>query len=269
MSNCWGDVTDGQRERLAAYRDLILESNRKFNLTALRDADSIDGRLIAESLRLRPFLPAPPGIPPFPAIPHRGGRFDAEGNEETRESGTPASLATETNHAPVRAVDIGTGAGIPGIPLAIVRPEIDFTLIEATGKKVRFLELVVSELGLDNVRPVHERAEIVAHDPAFREQNDLVVARAVTQLAALAEIALPFLRLGGRALFPKGEALEDELDRARTAIELLGGTLVSADVLPPNPCSGVTRLVILDKIEASLVRYPRRPGIPEHDPLGG
>jgi 16S rRNA (guanine527-N7)-methyltransferase len=134
---------------------------------------------------------------------------------------------------------------------------------------VRFLELVVAELGLPNVTPLHERAEIVAHDSYFRETDDLVIARAVTQLAALAEITLPFLRIGGHALLPKGEALDDELTRAQTAIELVGGRLDSAEVLPQVSCCGVTRLVILDKIESSLVRYPRRPGIPEHDPLGG
>ncbi len=231
MTSCWDSVTRAQHDQLAAYRDLILDSNRTFNLTALRDAESIDGRLIAESLRLLPFLPARRDI--------------------------------------LRAVDIGTGSGIPGIPLAVARPDIDFTLIEATGKKVRFLELVVAKLGLANVTPVHERAEIAAHDPALREQNDLVVARAVTQLAALAELTLPFLQTGGRALLPKGEQLDTELDRARIAIEMLGGNLVSADLLPPVSCCGVTRVVILDKIGSSLVRYPRRPGIPEHDPLGG
>jgi 16S rRNA (guanine527-N7)-methyltransferase len=244
MTSCWEGISRDRQDQLAAYRDLILESNRKFNLTAFRDAESIDGRLIAESLRLLPFLPAPPP----PVILSR-----SEG-----------SLV-----AGLRAVDIGTGSGIPGIPLAIARPDIAFTLIEATGKKVRFLKHVVSELGLGNVTPLHERAEIAAHDLDLREQNDLVVARAVTQLTALAEIGLPFLKLSGTALFPKGEQLDDELDRARIAIELLGGSLVSVDLLAPISCSGVTRLVILDKIEASLVRYPRRPGIPEHDPLGG
>ncbi len=230
MAVCWDEITPEHKRQLAAYRDLILDSNRKFNLTALRDAESIDARLISESLRLLPVLPAEGGI---------------------------------------RAVDIGTGAGIPGIPLAIARPDIAFTLIEATGKKVRFLDLVVAELGLANVTSIHARAETVAHDPTYREQFDLVVARAVTQLAALAEIALPFLNTGGRAFLPKGEALDEELDRARLAIELVGGKFVSADVLPALPCCGVTRLVILDKIEPSSVRYPRRPGIPEHDPLGG
>lgn len=222
------EYTREQREQFVAYRNLVLDSNRKFNLTALRDAESIDYRLIAESLRLLPFIP----------------------------------------EAPIRAVDIGTGAGIPGIPLAIARPDISILLIEATGKKTRFLELVIAELGLTNVGALHERAEIAAHDPQLREKHDLVVARAVTQLAALAELTLPFLRLGGRALLPKGEALDEELDRARIAIELTGGTLVSANLLPPIPGCGVTRLIILDKIEPSLVRYPRRPGVPEHDPLG-
>ncbi len=230
MAECWQDVAPEQAERLAAYRDLILDWNRKFNLTALRNAESIDGRLIAESLRLLPYL------------------------------GTGSTI---------RAIDIGTGSGIPGIPLAIARPDIEFTLVDATGKKVRFIELVAKELDLANVIAIHERSEVLAHDPAHRESYDLAVARAVTQLAALAELILPFLRIGGRALLPKGEELSNELDRANIAIEILGGSLKSADLLAPAPCCGVTRLVILDKIERSLDRYPRRPGLPEHDPLGG
>ena len=230
MSDCWQDVTPEQSEQLAAYRNLILESNRAFNLTALRDAESIDGRLIAESLRLLPFLP---------------------------------------NRTGLLAIDIGTGAGIPGIPLAIARPDIAFTLVDATGKKVRFIELVVAELGLANVSAVHDRSESLAHDPAYRERYDLALARAVTQLAALAELTLPFLRLGGIALLPKGEEVSAELARAESAIEILGGSLKNAGLLSQVPCCGVTRLVIVDKIGPSLVRYPRRPGIPEHDPLGG
>jgi 16S rRNA (guanine527-N7)-methyltransferase len=265
MTSCWDGISPETQDQLAAYRDLILDSNRKFNLTALRDAESIDGRLIAESLRLLPFLPSPPA----PVILSRSDE-SLGGRNQTKVENTGASDTDRSfDPARLRAVDIGTGSGIPGIPLAIARPDIEFTLIEATGKKVRFLEQVVSELGLGNVTPLHERAEIAAHDPTLREQNQLVVARAVTQLAALAELALPFLMLGGRALLPKGEQLDDELDRARTAIELLGGTVVSADLLAPISCSGVTRLVILDKIASSLVRYPRRPGIPEHEPLGG
>ncbi len=230
MSECWPSVSPDQAALLVAYRDLILDSNRKFNLTALRDAESIDGRLLAESLRLAPLLPTASGL---------------------------------------RAIDIGTGSGIPGIPLAIVRPDIDFTLVDATGKKVRFVELVIAELGLSNVTAIHERSELLAHDAAFREKYDIGVARAVTQLPALAELILPFLLIGGRALLPKGEESNDEVERARRAIEMLGGSLVSAELLPRVSCCGVTRLVILDKIGPSLVRYPRRPGIPEHDPLGG
>jgi 16S rRNA (guanine527-N7)-methyltransferase len=277
MSTCWEGVSHEQRDQLAAYRNLILESNRQFNLTALRDADSIDNRLIAESLRLLPFLPPAPDVqsphPVFlsrpPVILSRSEGSLVGGSQPQVENERPIDQTPNPNVAKLRAVDIGTGAGIPGIPLAIARPDIEFTLIEATGKKVRFLERVATELRLGNVTTLHERAEIVAHDPAYREQNDLVVARAVTQLSALAELALPFLTVGGRALLPKGEALEDELNRARTAIELLGGTLISADLLAHISCCGVTRLVILGKMEPSLVRYPRRPGIPEHDPLGG
>lgn len=175
MSDCWGDVTPEQSAQLAAYRDLILEWNRKYNLTALRDAGAVDGRLIAESLRLAPHLPGRPGL---------------------------------------RAIDVGTGAGIPGIPLAIARPDIAFTLVDATGKKVRFIDVVVAELGLPNITAIHDRSELLAHDPAFREQFDLALARAVTQLPALVELILPFLRVGGRALLPKGEEISEELSRA-------------------------------------------------------
>jgi 16S rRNA (guanine527-N7)-methyltransferase len=230
MSDCWPGVTAEQAGQLAAYRDLILEWNRKLNLTALRDAASIDGRLIAESLRLRPLLPT-----------------------------LPFGL---------RAIDIGTGAGIPGIPLAIMRPDVSWTLVDATGKKVRFVELATEALGLANVVAIHDRSELLAHDPAHREQYDLAVARAVTQLVALAELTLPFLRIGGRALLPKGEELSEELERARAGIEMVGGALESSALLPQVSCCGVTRLVIVDKIDPSLDRYPRRPGIPEHDPLG-
>lgn len=230
MSVVWDGVDATAAERLSAYRDLILEWNRRFNLTALRDADAVDRRLIAESLRLLPFIP---------------------------------------ENSPIHALDLGTGAGIPGIPLAIARPEVQFTLVDATGKKIRFVELVAETLGLGNVTAIHGRSETIAHDPAFREQYDLVVARAVTHLAALAELTLPFLRIGGRALLPKGNDIENELQQASVAVESVGGRLASADPLPPVPGCGVTRLVILDKIDPSFVRYPRRAGIPEHDPLGG
>lgn len=236
MATCWGDQPPDVSKRLVAYRSLILEWNRKFNLTALRDADAIDARLIAESLRLLPLLPADSG---------------------------------QASGVPLRAVDIGTGAGIPGLPLAIARPDIEFTLIDATGKKIGFVALVAERLGLANVATIHGRAETIAHDHSYRETYDIAVARAVTHLAALAEIVLPVLKVGGRALLPKGEDLDEELRRADVAIRQVGGRLVSADRLPAHVCCGVTRLAILDKIEPSLARYPRRPGIPEHDPLGG
>lgn len=230
MSDCWPGVTKLQAEQLAGFRNLILDWSRKFNLTALLEAESIDGRLIAESLRLAPFLPVRPGL---------------------------------------RAIDVGTGAGIPGIPLAIARPDIAFTLVDSTGKKIRFVELVSAELGLANVTAIHNRSELLAHDPVHREQYDIGLARAVTQLAALAELILPFLVIGGRALLPKGEEVTDELARAQDAISMLGGSLERAELLSQVSCCGVTRLIILDKIGTSLVRYPRRPGLPEHDPLGG
>jgi 16S rRNA (guanine527-N7)-methyltransferase len=222
-------------QKLRDYRNLILEWNRRFNLTAVRDPEGIDARLIGDSLRLAPEIDAfVAGLP--------GGRHSA--------------------------VDIGSGAGIPAIPLAIVRPDIEFTLIEATGKKASFLARAAYELGLDCLNVIHSRSEDVAHNREYRERFDLGTARAVTSLPALAELILPFLRVGGRAILPKGEDIAGELRRGEIAARLLGGRVRLTLPLIPIPGLPVTRVAILDKIEATSSRYPRRAGIPEHEPLG-
>jgi 16S rRNA (guanine527-N7)-methyltransferase len=225
-------LTPTQKAQVAIYRDLLLEWNQKFNLTAITDPKLVERRLFLDAWRM------------LPAID------EATGGEGAR------------------LIDVGSGAGFPGLALKIARPALEVTLLEATGKKVTFLQHVIDTLGLAGVEALHGRAEEFAHDSARRERYDLATARAVSSLPALIELSTPFLRIGGRALFPKASALDQELHEGRTAAKLLGVTIVSADPLPEIEGEQVTRLVIVDRMERTPPRYPRRAGIPAREPLG-
>ena len=225
------DLTDTQREQLRRYRDLLLERNARINLTAIRDPEGVDRRLIAESLRLLPALAA----------------VTAPGDE---------------------AIDIGTGGGIPGMPLAIARPDLGWTLVDATAKKVAFLQDVVNELTLPNVVLYHGRVEELAHEPHLRARYTVLTARAVSSLPALLELGLPMVRTGGTLLLPKGPDIADELSAARQAAGMLGGRIVSHDPLPDAGTDVETTLVVVSKERESPDAYPRRAGVPSRSPLG-
>ncbi len=222
------------RERLARYRDLILEWNQRFNLTAIRDPAGVEERLLLDALRLVPTLDATRADP----------------------SADRAQVC--------RLLDIGTGAGLPGMVIAIARPDLAITLLDATGKKVRFLQHVIADLGLAGVRAVHGRAEDLGHDPAERGHYALVTARAVSSLPTLLELAAPFLILRGTALFPKSLEMAEELAAGRRAAPLVGMRITSAEVLPGS----TTRLVVATNRTETPATYPRRAGIPAHEPLG-
>jgi 16S rRNA (guanine527-N7)-methyltransferase len=221
--------------RLISFRDLLLRWNQRFNLTSLEDPDEIDRRLIADSLRMLPAVDA----------------------------------ALAKVHDERRLIDIGSGAGVPGLMLAITRPELVVTLVESTGKKATFLREAIGELGLSQTRVVHARAEELARDLDHRTQHDVATARAVGSLPALLELSMPFLREGGRALFPKGPEIDEELAEGRRAAKLVGGTIATWDMLPDVPGAPVTRLVVAIKIGSTPERYPRRPGIPARESLSG
>jgi 16S rRNA (guanine527-N7)-methyltransferase len=210
-------------ERFARYRDLLLSANVQFNLTRVTDPAEVETRLFADSLALLPLLP---------------------------EGAT-------------RLLDIGSGGGVPGLALAIARPHLGVDLLDATGKKARFLAETAHDLGLAHVRAIQGRAEELARDPAHREAYDVVTARAVARLVTLAELALPFVRRGGVALLPKGSAATEELAEARYAIGMLGG---HARRLAPTPFEGTT-IVILDKLKRTAEQFPRRTGVPSKTPL--
>jgi 16S rRNA (guanine527-N7)-methyltransferase len=222
-------VDDGVRKQLAVYRDELLRWNERVNLTAVRDPEGVDRRLIGDALRLLPFVDATDGA---------------------------------------RLVDVGTGAGLPGLVVKIARPKIDVTLIEATGKKVAFLRHVIGILGLERVEALHGRAEELGRDPEHRGRYDLATARAVAALPTLVELCLPFLRVEGRALFPKGADLGTELAEGERAAALVGGRIETTEELPGDAGEPVTRLVIAAKIRQTPNRFPRRSGIPAKEPLG-
>jgi 16S rRNA (guanine527-N7)-methyltransferase len=166
-----------------------------------------------------------------------------------------------------RVIDVGTGAGFPGIPLKIVAPKIQLTLVESVGKKANFCEHIVRILKLTEVEVVRARAEDLGCSPTYRQQFDWALARAVASLPILVEYLLPLVRVGGRALAMKGESGPAEAQAAEQALHLLGGHLLQ---LIPVSLPGVVDqrfLVIIEKVAATPNGYPRRVGIPTKRPL--
>lgn len=208
-----------------------MRSAREFNLTAVRDPGLVESRHFLEAIA-------------FGALLEQRG------------------LLTEGT----RLLDIGSGAGLPGLPLKIAWPGLRVTLLEATAKKCRFLEMMVAELGLEDVAVVEGRAEDVARDPAHRGAYNLVVARAVAPLPVLLEYALPFLEAGGYLACNKGSAAPREVEVSEAALRELGGVI--EETLPFYPPEVIGQTVILvRKTGATPERYPRRTGIPSKRPL--
>lgn len=173
----------------------------------------------------------------------------------------------EMNRADFSIIDIGTGAGFPGLPLKILLAEPRLVLVDSTAKKVAFLRCVTRELGLDKVEIVCGRAEEIAHLPLYRQRFDLALSRAVASLPVLAELALPFCRIGGKFVAQKKGEVEQEMKKADKAIETLGGKLGQVKRIELEQLSDERYLVIIDKIYPTPEKYPRRPGVPERRPI--
>lgn len=221
-------LTARQVIALATYEKELLEWNQKFNLTAIRDV---------ESIRTKHFLDSYSCVQAWKAQP------------------------------PQRLVDVGTGAGFPGLPLKIIYPAMHVTLVESVGKKVSFCQHIINTLGLEGIEVIHSRAEDIGQNSAHREKYDCAVARAVANLNILSEYLLPLVKLGGIMLAQKGESGPAEAQSAEKAMKILGGKL--KQLIPVN-LPGVVDdryLVLVDKVAATPPKYPRKAGIPMKTPL--
>lgn len=218
-------LTEQEIARLGLYLHELLETNRKFNLTAIREPGEAWMRHILDSLSLLGHL-----------------------NDAT-------SL-----------IDVGTGGGLPGIPLAITQSPCAVTLLEATGKKARFCQSVIEQLDLPHARVVNDRAEAVGQDKGHRAAYDIAVARAVGPIRVLVELTLPLTKVGGRVLAMKGRRVEEELAEAGDALHLLGaGAVELYEALPGMDDDAV--IVEITKERPTPRTYPRRPGEPKSRPL--
>ena len=220
-----------QLEQFEIYYRELISWNERMNLTAITDYEEVQVKHFLDSL--------------------------------TVISGIrPADMAR-----PLNVIDIGTGAGLPGLPLKIVLPHIRLVLLEATTKKVKFLEHLTDRLELKDVELLNCRAEAAAHDARYRERFDIVLARAVASLPALAELALPFCVIGGRFIAQKKGDIVKEVHQSQKAIGLLGGFLSEVKPVELEELKDNRTLVIIDKIRPAPPGYPRRPGLPTKRPI--
>jgi len=168
----------------------------------------------------------------------------------------------------ISCIDIGSGAGFPGLPIKIVRPEIRLALLEATGKKADFLEHVVARLGLTQVQVLRARAEELGQDAEYRESFEVALARAVADLAVLVEYALPLLGPDGIFVAQKGSEVEEEVEASKSALKILGGDIEEVRAVRLPGLESPRHLVVVRKVATTPDKYPRRPGMPAKRPLG-
>jgi 16S rRNA (guanine527-N7)-methyltransferase len=235
----------GDVERLGRFLHLMLEANKVTNLTAITDPEQAWTKHILDALTL---------VAPLVSL---------AASEETAKARSEASAAPNPPTASLSVIDIGSGGGVPAIPLAIVMPDVRFTMIEATGKKVEFLDATIRDLGLKNARVIQGRAEQIGQDhKEHREKYDAAIARALGHLAIVVELCGPLVRPHGIVVAVKGAKAGQELEESGKAMGLIGLRHVETLETPTG------KLVLLEKTTRTPRTYPRRDGEPSRVPLG-
>ena len=166
-----------------------------------------------------------------------------------------------------KVIDVGTGAGFPGIPLKILRDDINLTLLDSLNKRINFLKLVIDELKLKNVDTIHGRAEEIGKNKRYRESFDISFSRAVANLSTLSEYLIPLVKIGGISISMKGAEIKEEIEKSKKAITLLGGNINKIDFFE-LPQSDIKRnLIIIEKERSTPAKFPRKPGLPAKEPI--
>ena len=221
-------LTDRQKEQYERYFELLVEWNEKINLTAITEKDEVYLKHFYDSI-----APILQGL---------------------------------IENQPIRLLDIGAGAGFPSLPMKILFPELDVTIIDSLNKRINFLHLLAEELGLSGVHFYHGRAEDFAQDKAFRAQFDIVTARAVARMQVLSELTIPYLKVGGRLLALKASNAPEELEEAKNALNLLFSK-VEDNLQYELPNGDPRYITLVEKKKETPNKYPRKAGLPNKRPL--
>lgn len=222
------ELTEKQKEQFTKYYEILVEWNQKMNLTAITEKNEVYLKHFLDSL----------------------------------------SLISATNWEEVTTVcDVGAGAGFPSLPLKIVFPHLKITIVDSLNKRIQFLNHLCQELGLDEVYCYHDRAETFGQNPEFREQFDVVTARAVARLNVLAELCVPLVKKDGLFIALKASKGREELAEAKKALESLGITAVEVETFALPICDDPRQLFIMKKGKVTPKKYPRKPGLPNKKPL--
>lgn len=220
---------DDKIDKLVTFYEMVVEKNKVMNLTGITDFDEFIDKHFLDSLILEKA---------FPQI--------------------KSSLSV---------IDVGTGAGFPGIPLAIMYEDAEFTLIDSLNKRVNFLNEVITAISLENVNAIAGRAEELGQNSSYREQYDLCVTRAVAEINLLSEYTLPFVKVGGKCIPYKSLQINDEIKNGNNAISILGGEIDKVVEIDIDGTDYYRNLLLINKIKSTPSKYPRRSGIPKKKPL--